>query len=209
MTKAVLFDLDGVLVDSYETTITYFQESLSHFGYPKPAKEAFLPLMGYRSLDMIKKLLPDISEEKLTEIFSYSQELSLQYASKIPLFPNAKEALEHIAGRYKTGLITSRGKETTKVILNHHAMTKYFLLVIDRDDIINHKPHPEGLLKAMTFLNVTSDEAVYIGDTAVDAEAAKAAGIPSIIFSQTKPSFGDYRISDLAELPEFIDEIDW
>ena len=211
MIKAVLFDLDGVLIDSKESTIDFIREAFKHFNYPVPDAKDFIPYMfGLKVREIIKILLPSgASEEEISKISKYGMGLSEKYVGRILPMQNAALVLKKLKKRHKIALITNRGKITTQMILKLHKLDIYFDLVIDRDDLKNHKPHPEGLLTAMrSFAIVNLENAVYIGDTGVDVEAAKNANIKSILISDTKEDFGaDFKISHISKLPFLIKKL--
>jgi phosphoglycolate phosphatase-like HAD superfamily hydrolase len=79
-------------------------------------------------------------------------------------------------------------------------------VIIDREDVQNHKPHPEPLLKALASLSTRADEAVYVGDTQIDFLAARNAKTRSIILSASR-NLGDYQITSLRELPSLLTKI--
>ncbi len=211
MIQAVLFDLDGVLIDSRQSTIDFIKDAFKHFNYPVPDTKDFTSYMfGLKVTEITKILLPSgASEEEISEISKYGMRLSEKYVARILPVQNAALILKKLKKSHKIALITNRGKITTQMILKLHKLDIYFDLVIDRDDIKNHKPHPEGLLTAMrSFAIVKSESAVYIGDTGVDVEAAKNANIKSVLISNTKEDFGaDFTISHISKLPFLIEKL--
>ncbi len=210
MIKAVLFDLDGVLIDSRQSTIDFIKEAFKHFNYPVPDTKDFTSYMfGLKVTEITKILLPSgASEEEISKISKYGMELSEKYVARILPVQDAALVLKKLKKHHKIALITNRGKITTQMILKLHKLDIYLDLVIDRDDLRNHKPHPEGLLVTMQKLSVSSENAVYVGDTGVDVEAAKNANIKSILISNTKENFGaDFNIPHISKLPKLIENL--
>lgn len=208
MIEALLFDFDGVIVDSWDSTIDYFSETLNYFNYPTPQRKDFISLLGLKSIDITRGLLPkDVDEQKLQEIHEYSKKMSLKYITHVKLIEKAITIIKQLKKSYKIGLVTSRGKATAKILLKKFKLYSYFDVIIDREDIQNHKPHPEGIHAAMKKLNVS--KAVYIGDAKGDVEAARNAGIKSVLISTAKESFGaDCKIPNISGLPKLIKKID-
>lgn len=208
MIKAILFDFDGVLIDSRKATVEYFQETLRHFGYPVPKEEDFESLLGLKTIDITKKLLPGIPEKKILPVFEYSKKMSLKVVPKITLFPSAKETLEKLHSEYQIALVTSRGKRTVEILFERYQLAPYFEVVIDREDVKKHKPDPEGVNTALKRLNVSPDESIYIGDSKEDVEVARNAKIRCVLIPRSNKNFGpDYQIKHLAELPKLLREI--
>lgn len=208
MIEAVLFDFDGVIVDSHRATIEYFQETLQHFGYPVPRAVDFEPLLGLKTIDITRSLLPGESEEQIATVFEFSKQKSLEAVPKITLFPSAKETLEILKAKYQLGLVTSRAKRTVEILFEKYKLTQYFGVVIDREDITKHKPDPEGVNIALKKLSVSSDKAVYIGDSKEDVETAHNANMRCILIPRSDEDFKpDYQITTVSELPELLAKI--
>ena len=208
MIKGVFFDFDGVLIDSKQSTIAYFQETFRHFKIPVLREEDFENILGLRTIYMLKKLLPNLSDEKLAPIFDYNRKMSIKYVFKITLVPNAIETLTLLKAKYALGLITSRGKQTVKMLFDTYKLDKFFHVILDREDVSHHKPHPEGIETAMRLLHLESNEVVYIGDTKEDIESAHNANIICVYISNHPNDFNaDYKISKIEELPGLLKKI--
>lgn len=209
MLKAVFFDLDGVLVDSYGITISYFQETLRHFGHPVPREKDFQGLLGLKTIDIARCLLPGISDEELHPIFEYSKEMSVKFTPKIPLAEGSVRLLTRLQKSYRLVIITNRGKKTLDVLCEKYHLRPFFEFLVDRDMITNHKPDPEGILLAMNTLGVNSSEVVYVGDMKEDVLAAHNARIACILLLSQHLDLAarektDYTISKLSELPALL-----
>jgi len=80
----------------------------------------------------------------------------------------------------KTGIISTKFKYRITSYLEEYAPEACFDIIIGGEDVLHHKPDPEGLLKAIEYLNVKRDETLYVGDSVVDAETASNAGVDFI-----------------------------
>lgn len=207
MVKTSLFDFDGVLVDSYAITVKYFQETFRNFHLAVPDERKFISLFGLKTIDILKKLQPQLTDEEVNEIFKINQALSLQYVPKIPLMPHVSEILKLLHKKYKLGIVSSRGKESMHLLLKKYALEHFFYTVIDREDVKKHKPDPEGILRAMKLISGKKEETIYIGDTNVDILAAKGAGIKSIIVGKENSHGAEYHIKNLRELPTLLQSL--
>lgn len=208
MLKAIFFDFDGVIVNSRKATIEYFQETMRHFKLPVPKNEDFTKLLGLKTIDIVKNLLPNLSEEEISPIYQYSKKMSLEYVPKIKLIPQAHQVLTHLNNQYLLALITSRGKKTVQILLKQYDLSKYFQVVIDREDVNRHKPHPEGICNAMEKLGINLGEVIFIGDAKEDIQAAHNAQIPCVLVSSDKmDTDANYHINKFADLVDLINKI--
>lgn len=207
MLEAILFDLDGVIIDSRSTTIRYFKETLTHFNLPIPNNERFEKVLALKTLDITRGLVENVPEEKIMEIYNYSKTLSVKYAPTIQLIPHIKTVLTTLSKKYKLGLITSRGKNTTRILFKIHNLSKFFPVVIDREDVSTHKPNPEGILKCLDILHITPRKAVYVGDHEEDVIAAKNAHVLSILLTNAQNKDADYCISKITTLPKILEKL--
>lgn len=209
MIKTVIFDFDGVIVDSYEATIYYMQKTLRHFNKKVPQKKDFDKLLGLKTKDILRALLPNIKEKELDKIYEYSKEESFKAVSRIILINGAKNILEQLANSYKLGVASSRGKRTIDALLDKFKLRFYFKSIISREDTTCHKPHPESILKTLSQLKMKAKEAVYVGDMEEDVLAAKAAGVISIFVKhKRKENYkADFSVKNITKIPKVLNEI--
>lgn len=209
MIKTVLFDFDGVIVNSYDATIYYFQKTLADFGKRVPKKKEFEKLLGLKTHDMFKKLLVSESEEEITKIYEYSKKESIKAISRIKLINNADKVVKDLAFSYKLAIVSSRGEKGLNLLIDLYKLRKYFPVVISREDVAKHKPHPQSIKKALTKLKTGPENSVYIGDMEEDILAAKAAGVISIFVKGKKKEDynADYSVKNVADIPKLIDSL--
>lgn len=209
MIKAVLFDFDGTLIDSDKHTLEHFNEALRYFNYSVELTDNELSSMGgLVTKDIWKKLLPNISDKKITEISQYAHEISLNTITNIETFPAVIDILKQLKNNYLLGLVTSRGKESTEILFNHYKLAQYFSCIVSKDDVSIHKPNPEGILAAIKKLHVSAIDTIYVGDSAVDIQTAHNAGIPCISIARMNNNFGaDYQIKEITQLPALIKKL--
>ena len=103
-------------------------------------------------------------------------------------FPWARAALRSLRARgVRIALVTASGRAIVEPNLARFNMTRTFEVVITADEVARPKPHPEGLRAALAHLAVDPADAVYVGDTTVDLEMARAAGVPFAPIGGTIP----------------------
>ena len=124
------------------------------------------------------------------------------------LMPGAKEILDYLDGRVKLAIVTGNGRPITEETLEQLGLKKYFKAVMTRED--GMKPLPDGINKALSVLDVTPAEAIFVGDGHADILAAKAAGVTMLSFASVRsPDLlremgADFVIKSLLELKELI-----
>lgn len=207
MIKAVIFDIDGVLLDSFNANLKYFQDLLVKVGYPPPTKEQFKPLFHLTMFDVIKTVtkLPD---EKVQEIWEMGKNRAVEYPHHLLIInQGVEETLEILSKKYILGIVTSRVKEGLYEIPALLKLKKYFPVTIAYEDTQNHKPHPQPLLLACEKLKINPETAIYVGDAKSDILAGKAAGMKTLLYSENKFGDPDLFTSDFEELPKLIKTI--
>jgi len=198
MIKAILFDVDGVLLDSFAANLDFFQKVMPAAGYPAPTSEEYLPLFFVSLRDTIIALSGQNDETEIERIKTIA--LSPQIVSLNPkLMVGAEDAIKRLAKKYDLAVVTSRIKEyALEGDLNR--LKNYFQTIVAYEDTENHKPLPDPLLKAASDLKVHPQECLYIGDALSDYQAAKAADMPIIMFRYQDMIDGVKIIHDFSEL---------
>ena len=195
--KAVIFDLDGVILDSFLAWFGVFNEIRKEKNLKMMDEKEFRKKVWGGSPQADTKTL-NISLEEITRLY---KQLYRKHVSKSKLFPNAKEVLDKIKEKnYKTGLVTNTFFENVELTLAHHGIKEKFDVIVAGDQVEKPKPYPEAILKACEKLNVHTDEIIYVGDTEKDYKAGKSAGA-FVVGLNTK---GDLIISELKDLLKLI-----
>lgn len=198
----ILFDLDGTLIDSTDAIVSTFYHSfeLKNFDF-KGNDEDIKNLIGY-PLDVMYEQL-GVSRGEVNEfVDAYKKryrEISLDMTL---ILEGAKEALELASQHARLGIVTTKTTQYTIPLLENMGIMNYFECIIGRQEVINPKPHPEPILKAMEIMNITVENFnIYmIGDTKLDLIAAKKANIKGI---GVLCGYGRY-----AELSQYTDIIE-
>lgn len=171
LVRAVLFDLDGVLLDSKDTWYEAFNDTIKKFGLRGISKKEFEERFWGPDL---RHNIGELGLNEAAVRFCLRRQLEL--VEKMRLFPDARGVLAAVHQKYKTGLVTNTPKKNTLRIIEHFRLGKYLDVVVTGDDVSRGKPNPEILLKACDALAVRPAEAVLVGDTGSDVEAARRAG---------------------------------
>jgi len=197
----VIFDCDGVMFDTTESNMAYYNRILEHFNMPRMTAEQF----AYTHMHTVDASLDHLFKNK--EIRKKADEIrkTLNYLPLIQYMeiePGLKPLLNKLRPEYKTAIATNRSDTMNRVLLEH-GLSGYFDLVISARDVDRPKPFPDPLLKIMNYFNVPSSNMVYIGDSEVDEQASLAAGVPFIAYNN--PSLlTDIHIKSLSEIERLL-----
>lgn len=183
--KAILFDLDGTLLDSVPTIM-------------KCNKEVFDVMeLPFDSVDVrncigipLKVQALRFAGERATEFMDRYRSVYLQHQEQ--LFPGTSTMLDALKSRnYLTGLVTSKAANGVLRITKQTGIFEKFDVIVTADDIKNPKPHPEPILKALKKLNVATSAGLYVGDSLFDVDAANSANVQMAAVSWGARSKGD------------------
>jgi phosphoglycolate phosphatase-like HAD superfamily hydrolase len=174
--RAVLFDLDGTLVDSLTVTFESIREVVRTRTGRTLADEEIYARFGPPDHEILAGFLPTGTER---EAF---QDLLRSYARHLPriaLFPGVPDLLDAAASRgLRLALTTGRGGESTRLILANLGLLGRFEAVVPGDGL-PPKPAPAGIRRTLELLGERPGAAIFVGDTVKDVLAAKAAGVRS------------------------------
>jgi len=172
--KAILFDLDGTLVDSVPIILRAFREVHEQMGLSFD-EAAVRKLVGIPLQDQAVMFAGDRADEFTNRYVP----LYLGYQTAgMRLFPGTIEMLDELKRRgYRLGLVTSKSTRGAGRALDQTGIADRFDVIVTADDTRNRKPHPDPILKGLEALNVRPDEALYVGDSLFDVDAAQRAEV--------------------------------
>ncbi len=186
--EAVLFDLDGTLIDSAPIYYQIIDIVFEKLGVPPVPRKALQDAMDDGDFDW-DFVLPGAMKPRKVELIAEAREIiddiaPPMFRKQIKLVPGAAEICKKIAARgMKIGLVTSTPTDYISVKLAplRKAGVKQLLqVIITADDVVNKKPHAEPLLKGSKKLEVAAEHCVYVGDTRVDIRSGNAAGMKTV-----------------------------
>ena len=200
--KVVAFDCDGVLFDTKAANRAYYNHILKHFGKPAMTADQFVFAHQHTLNEAIAHLFGN--EESIAAVYAYRQTMDYgRFLKLLRVEPHLVSLLSKIRPRLKTAIATNRS-DTMDRLLAEFNLTEQFDLVVTSFDIPRPKPHPDSLLKILSYFNIESHQALYVGDSKVDAEAAAAAEIPFVAYgNRTLPT--RYHIENLKDLEKLLE----
>lgn len=184
MLHGVIFDVDGTLVDSNEQHAMAFEEAFREFGYAIPF-EKIRPLIGMGGDKLIPAALErEVDDDEVKAIGDLKSKIfERKYLETVKPFPKVRELLQKLSDcKLHLGIATSASKDEVRKLLKRGELEEFFEAITTADDAENSKPDPDILCEAMKKLDIEADEAIMVGDTPYDIEAAKRAGLKVIAF---------------------------
>ncbi|HKK01194.1 MAG TPA: HAD-IA family hydrolase [Desulfuromonadales bacterium] len=175
--SGLIYDCDGVLFESHEANLAYYNAILGQFGEPpiRLTDSAKAQLCHTASSPVVFETL--LGAERASKAMACAAKLD--YRQFIPFMrpePGLGESLAALARRIPLAVATNRGG-STKEILEHFGLCDYFQVVVTSLDVPRPKPYPDMLLLAADRLGFPSEQLIFIGDSELDREAARSAGI--------------------------------
>ena len=178
MFKAVCFDFDYTLADCTDSIVAGFQHGLTGLGWPAPDREAVRRTIGFLLEDAYSMLTGDLDPERQARFRALFSEVAVErQRQETVLLPGGEELLRGLKERgVRIAIVSTKRGDTIEMILDRLGIADTVDLVVGSADVVRHKPDPEGLLSALGQLGVEPGDALFCGDTVLDAGAAKNAG---------------------------------
>ena len=178
----ILFDMDGTIANTDELVVETMYEmyDLYRGGRKTPREECYY-FSGPPIKETLRKEFPGLDEEFLAQEFArLSRD---KYDTIVTTYPHSKEVkLKLIQMGIKLGVVTNKYHELAVHCLEAIHLDDVMDILVGYDDVIKHKPHPEGIYKAMETFGIKDKKRVlYVGDNPLDYETAKNAGVDSCL----------------------------
>jgi HAD superfamily hydrolase (TIGR01509 family) len=217
VTEAVVFDLDGVIVDS-EHVWDEVRRQLAEERGGRWHDRASRDMMGMSSSEWSRYMhdvigLPEPPQEINSEVV---RRLEAVYRERLPLIPGAVEAVEAFAARWPLGLASSSNREVIDFVLEVSGLTRSFTTTVSSEEVRRGKPAPDVYLEAARRLDARPERCAAVEDSEAGIRSAKSAGmrvlvIPNLHFPPADEALAgaDVVLSSVAELkPEFAEPSD-
>jgi phosphoglycolate phosphatase len=175
--KAVLFDLDGTLIDSKRDIAASANITRQHYGFQPLPEDLIGTFVGLGIMVLLEKAVETKDPDRLREAHGiFKEHYRLHCVDFTRPYAGTFEILESLKGRgIKLAVVSNKPQEFTDLILKRLDLWDFFDVVLGPEATLNKKPHPEPLLTAAGKLGAEPSETVMIGDSTVDIEAARAA----------------------------------
>jgi HAD superfamily hydrolase (TIGR01509 family) len=210
--EAVVFDLDGVLLDSEQVWDEVREQLVKERG-GRWHDRAQTEMMGMSSVEWSRYMhdelgVPDPPEEISAEVVRRLEDV---YRRRLPLIDGAEQAVEQLAARWPLGLASSSNREVIDRVLELSGLARFFRVTVSSEEVPRGKPAPDVYLEAARRLGVPPERSAAVEDSRNGIRAAKAAGmrviaIPNPHFPPGEESLelADVSLGSLAELTPSI-----
>lgn len=176
---AAVFDLDGTLLNTLTDLTDSVNHMLSNHGYPTRTQEEIRRFLGSGGEHLIRCALPQGTEtevfqvcyrEYLTYYQGHSEIRTAPYPGILPLLNRLKQ------DGVKLAIVSNKGNETVKTLTKRY-FSEYISVAVGERPGVRRKPAPDSVLEAMKQIGAVPEETVFVGDSEVDGETARNAGL--------------------------------
>jgi phosphoglycolate phosphatase len=180
---ALLFDLDGTLVDSARDIAAALSRLSTSRGGGDIAVQDVRSLVSQGVTILVRQALGTLARDDITDVTEFRAILAELPPDPESIYPGVTESLSLLSENDRPmAIVTNKPEQLSRLLLDQLGLAHFFRVIVGGDTLPMSKPDPAPLLHALGLLGATRDAALMIGDSAVDADAAKAAGIPFALF---------------------------
>jgi len=200
--EGILFDCDGVLFESRDANLAFYNRILEQFGepgiVPEESEKAHLCHTA-ASPEVFEALL---GPERADQARAYASTVNFrQFIPFMKPAPGIYDALHQLSARLPLGVATNRGNSMQE-ILDHFAMGRFFSVVVTSRDVLRPKPHPDMLFLAAERMEIDPENLLFVGDSELDEAAAATAGVRFVGYGAGAP--GETVVRSHGELLDWI-----
>jgi len=207
----IIFDVDGTLTSTNQLIFQSFNHVTKKYINKTYTDEELIGFFGPTEEAILRDLTGDNFEDARNDYFQFYNE---HHSSLADIYPGIKEALEIIKQKkVPLAVFTGKGREAAVITLKVLELFEYFDMIVTGDDVVEHKPSPEGILLFVDKFNLSRDKVLLIGDAPADIQAARAAGvkIASVVWDSyaketVLESGSDYVFHAVEEMEKFLSE---
>jgi pyrophosphatase PpaX len=212
MRPALLFDLDGTLVDSIDLILDSARHAFEGFAGRAPTDDEWRAGIGRPLVDAFRDFVPGDEPEVERLIGRYREYQMIHHDRLLRAYDGVVGVIHGFAAEgYPMALVTSKSDWLAKRALVHVGLDAAIPVIVGCDTCTRHKPHPEPVERALALLNVPAAEAIFVGDSPHDVESGRAAGVYTIgvtwgafTAEAMARSGADLVIHEIGELPSIV-----
>jgi phosphoglycolate phosphatase len=175
----LIFDLDGTLIDSGGDIAWAANKTLVALGYQEMTTAAIKERIGWGVKVLLERLMPEEGPERIEEArIIFLDFYGSHMVEETYPYPEVEETLEHFStlGK-KMAVVTNKPEGLADGILKELKLRDIFHMVVGGDTLKNRKPHPGPLNKVLSALGAAAAESIFVGDSTIDAETGRTAGV--------------------------------
>ena len=206
---ALIWDMDGTLVDSSEIVPAAFIACLAAARGPTVTRKDVIDAYAAGPpAAIVSRLLGRSPPAHEMEVF-YDQ-LSQSAAVDLHAFAGIPKVLESLTTRTRLAVFTGGSRRAARILLEAAHLDQFFDQVVGGDEVSRPKPNPDGLFEVCSRLAISPSEAAYIGDSPLDLQAARSAGVAAVaagwghLFQEASRTLADVTLSEPAQAAALI-----
>lgn len=190
--RALLFDLDGTLVDSARDIAAALSVVSRARGGADVSAETVRPLVSLGASTLVARALGPVASDPTADLMAFRTVLRAAPSDPAIVFPGVFRALASLAEQgWRMAVVTNKPEALATALLATHRLDRFFAAVVGGDTAGVPKPDPAPLHHALTALGATPGEALFVGDSDIDAAAAATLAIPLLVYR------GGYGVADI------------
>lgn len=185
----ILFDLDGTLVETAPEIMDAVNDALRRFGLSEVTQQQVNDWIGHGTRELLVQALADRTGAKPEDVRQsdflrvvlpvYDTFYEQRCGTRSHLYPHVRETLTKLRDQgVKLAVVTNKEGRYTQVVLDVHQLTPMFDAVVSGDTFPAKKPNPVGVAHCLSQFGVSTDRALFVGDSSIDAATARNAGLP-------------------------------
>ncbi len=206
--KGIIFDIDGTLTSTNELIFNSFNHIAQKYLDRTFTDKEIIALFGPTEDVILKEWCGNNFEVAKKDYYEFYK----SHHHIANLYPGIKELLDYLKTKgVLLAVFTGKGRQASLITLEELSIINYFDLIVTGDDVTNHKPSSEGIMKFVNKYHLKKDEVLMIGDSIADVRASKEAGIriasalwDSYASEKVKNLGSDYYFNTVDELKEFL-----
>ena len=199
--SAVIFDCDGVMFDSMQANINFYNHLLERFRLPPMTADKVDFVHMHTADESVRYLFEGTPFVEETQ--SYRMEMDYRpFINDMIIEPGLKVLLGGLASRFGLAVATNRSN-TIGDVLDFFGLAEFFNIVVSSLDVVKPKPHPESVFKILDFFQIRPAQSLYVGDSQVDYETAKAAGVHFVSYRNEELET-PWKIEHLLEIRDIL-----
>ena len=196
--KTLIFDMDGTLIDSSAVISGSINYVRSKLGLDPMQTDVMLKAVNDMDTHS-PSFFYEVEDFTQDHIEWFQEYYTKNHDKEVALYDGIKDLLDELKPIYKLSLATNAYRKSALQILSHLDIEDYFEIVMCADDVKNSKPHPDMVLEILDYTKCRADEALMIGDSLKDREAASRAGVKTVLV--------DWGFSDLDDACREVEEL--
>lgn len=178
MKKAVLFDVDGTLIDAWEFIYGAIVHTIKVHGHKMPSQKIIKGAMGNPLLGFYAAVFPGLDPKLFAKTHDDFQQGKFDLGKP---FPKVRQILKKLKSEgFLIGAVSNRTRDSLHTTLKKGKLLGYIDIVVSAEDVKNPKPHKDHILKTLKLLGVKPKKVIMVGDTDIDILAGKNSGVKTV-----------------------------